>query len=95
MGSSKPCIDLIFTDQLNLFIKTGVHQSLHEQCHHQIIYGKLSVSSMALPSYFRRIWYYNKANITAIMKNVHLFQWQKHLDITCPNEQVKFLIRPC
>ena len=37
MGESKSCIDLIFTDQPNLFIESGVHQSLHDQCHHQII----------------------------------------------------------
>ena len=49
IGDSKSCIDLIFTDQPNLFIESGVHTSLHEQCHHQIIYGKLSVSNVALP----------------------------------------------
>ena len=31
MGSSSSCINLILTDQPNLFSKTGVHQSLHEQ----------------------------------------------------------------
>ena len=49
MGDSKSCIDLIFTDQPNLIIESGVHPSLHEQCHHQIVYGKLSVSNIALP----------------------------------------------
>ena len=43
IGDSKSCIDLIFTDQPNLITDYGVHPSLHEQCHHQIIYGKLSV----------------------------------------------------
>ena len=37
MGDSRSCIDLILTDQPNLFIDSGVHPSLHEQCHHQII----------------------------------------------------------
>ena len=92
MGSSSSCIDLILTDQPNLFIKTGVHQSLHEQCHHQIVYGKLSVFNIAPRPYSRRIWFYNKANTTAIKKAYHLFEWEKHLnDIACPNEQVKFL----
>ena len=49
MGDSKSCIDLNFTDQPNLIIESGVHPSLHEQCHHQIIYGKLSVSNVAQP----------------------------------------------
>ena len=50
MGDSKSCIDLIFTNHPNLFIESGVHPSLHEQCHHQIVYGKLSVSNITLPN---------------------------------------------
>ena len=67
MGDSKSCIDLIFTDQPNLIVDSGVYPSLHEQCHHQIVYGKLSVSNIALPSHTRIVWYYDKADIMAIM----------------------------
>ena len=92
IGDSKSCIDLIFTDQPNLFIDSGVHQSLHELCHHQIIYGKLSVSNITPPPYKRRIWHYNKADIDAIMQSIATFNWREHLDkITCPDEQVKLL----
>ena len=56
MGDSRSCIDLIFTDQPNLVVESGVHPSLHEQCHHQLVYGKLSVSNVKLPPYKRRIW---------------------------------------
>ena len=34
--NSSPCIDLIFTDQPNLSENSGVHASLHPNCHHQI-----------------------------------------------------------
>ena len=68
MGDSKSCIDLIFTDQPNLVIESGVHQSLHEQCHHQIVYGKLSVSNIAKPPFTRKVWYYDKADFVAIRK---------------------------
>ena len=92
MGDSKSCIDLIFTDQPNLIIESGVHPSLHEQCHHQIVYGKLSVSNIALPPYTRKIWYYDKADFVAIRKSIEMFTWHEHLDnIICPNEQVKLL----
>ena len=92
IGDSKSCIDLIFTDQPNLFIESGVHTSFHEQCHHQIIYGKLSVSNISLPPYTRRIWHYDKADLVAIMKSIEMFSWREHLDkISCPNEQVKLL----
>ena len=92
MGDSKSCIDLIFTDQPNLFVESGVHPSLHEQCHHQIVHGKLSVSNIALPPYFRKIWYYDKADFVAIRTSIEMFSWHEHLDkLTCLNEQVKLL----
>ena len=31
------CIGLIFSSQPNLVMESGVHSSLHEHCHHQII----------------------------------------------------------
>lgn len=49
IGQSKSCIDLIITNQPNLFIELGIHPSLHEQCHHQIIHGKLSARNLAPP----------------------------------------------
>ena len=92
MGDSKSCIDLIFTDQPNLIIESGVQPSLHEQCHHQIVYGKSSVSNIALPLYTHKIWFYDKADFLAIRKSIEMFAWHEHLDsVTCPNEQVKLL----
>ena len=92
LGDSKPCIDLIFTDQPNLIIESGVHPSLHEQCHHQIIYGKLSVSNVALPPYTCKFWHYVKADFVAIRKSTEMFALNEYLEnITCPNEQVKLL----
>ena len=37
------CIELIFTDQPNLAVNSGVHLSLHVKCHHQIIYCKFNL----------------------------------------------------
>ena len=92
MGSSRSCIDLIFTDQPNLVLESGVHPSLHEQCHHQIVYGKLSVSNIKLPPYTRTAWYYDKADFLAIIKSIEMFRWQEHLDnLIFPNEQVELL----
>ena len=92
MGDSKSCIDLIFSDQPNLVIESGVHQSLHEQCHHQIVFGKLSVSNVSPLPHTRRIWYYDKADFVAIVESIGMFRCQEHLEkITCPNEQVKLL----
>ena len=35
------CIDLTFISQPNLVIDTGVHPSLHANCHRQIVYKNL------------------------------------------------------
>ena len=37
--SSSSCIDLIFTNQPNVSVNSGVHASLHPNCHHQIIHS--------------------------------------------------------
>ena len=38
------CVDVIITDQPNLFVDYGIHSSLDNCCHHQIIYGKVNIS---------------------------------------------------
>ena len=38
--NSSSCIDLVFTDQPNLSVNSGVHASLHPYCHHQIVHTK-------------------------------------------------------
>ena len=36
--NSSFCIDLIVTNQPNLSVNSGVHSSLHPNCHHQIVH---------------------------------------------------------
>ena len=38
LDTSSSCIDLFFTSQPKLIMDSGVHTSLHVNCHHQIIY---------------------------------------------------------
>ena len=38
------CIDLIFTDKPGLSVDSGVHSSLHPNCHHQIIYSTFNLN---------------------------------------------------
>ena len=42
LHNSSSCIDLIFASQPNLIIESGVHPSLHPNCHHQLIYAKFN-----------------------------------------------------
>ena len=38
------CIDFIFTDEPNLSVNSGVHASLHSNCHHQIVQTSLNLT---------------------------------------------------
>ena len=43
-NNSSSCIDLILTDQPNLSVNTGVHSSLHPNCHHQIVHSSFNLN---------------------------------------------------
>ena len=60
MPQSSSCTDLIFTDQPNLIIDSGVHPSLHSNCDHQITYYKLNLNIKYPPPYEHLVWDYNK-----------------------------------
>ena len=41
--NSSSCIDLIFTNQSNLSINSGIHSSLHPYYHHQIVHSSFNL----------------------------------------------------
>jgi len=43
INNTKTCIDLVATDQPNLFLTNEIHPSLHTNCHHQLNFSKLSL----------------------------------------------------
>ena len=43
LSNSSSFIDLIFINKNNLIIDSGVHASLHPNCHYLIVYAKLNV----------------------------------------------------
>ena len=51
IGDSLSCIDLIFTIQPNLVMESGVHSSLHANCHHHIEFAKFSLKIHYPPPY--------------------------------------------
>ena len=42
LNNSSSCADFLFTSQCNLVMESGVHPSLHSNCHHQIIYARFN-----------------------------------------------------
>ena len=69
------CIDLIITDQPNLFVDFGVHSSLDDHCQHQIIHGKLNILVPIPPPYKRKVWYYAKAQKDKIKSTIANVDW--------------------
>ena len=63
---SSSCIDLIFVNQPNLVIDSGIHPSLHQNCHHQVIFCKLNLKIEYPPTYAREVWDYGKAQTVLI-----------------------------
>ena len=51
-------------------MESGVHSSLHQNCHHQIIYAKINLKVCYPPSYEREIWHYQCANVDQIQQAI-------------------------
>ena len=79
---------MIFTSQPNLVIQSGVHASLHSNCHHNIIYAKFDLHIEYPPPYSRLVWNYNKAEIPLIQKSAFNFNWVHLLSSHNIEEQV-------
>ena len=56
-GKSSSSIDLIFTSQPNMIVNSGVHSSVHANCHHQIVFGKFDLKTYFPPPYEREVWH--------------------------------------
>ena len=87
--SSSSCIDLIYTDQPNLSVSSGIHASLHLNCHHQIVHSSFNLDiSYPPPPYKRLIWNYRKADSKNFQKVLDLVNWDRLFDQKDINAQV-------
>ena len=82
------CIDLIFTSQPNLVVESGVHRSLHPNCHHQIVFAKFNLMISYPPPYSREVWHYREANTDLIKRAISNFNWVKAFFNTSVNKKV-------
>ena len=74
LQQSSSCIDLIFTNQPNIVMDSGVDSSLPPKCHHQIICSKLNLK-IEYPPYIRKIWNYNRAETDLINRTIENCDW--------------------
>ena len=88
LGNSSSCIDLIFTSHPSLVMESGIHPSLHSNCHHQITYAKFILKIHYPPPYDCEIWHYQKANTDQIRKAIKQFPWDRSFKNLEVNEMV-------
>ena len=74
------CIDLIFTDQPNCVIESGTRPSLDNFCQHQITYCRMDFQLPPPPSFERKIWHCDRANISLIRRCISCFSWSDVLN---------------
>ena len=86
--NSTSCIDLIFTDQENFSINSGVHSSLNPNCHHQIVHCSFNPNIHYQPPYQRLVWDYKKVNPITIRKAIDEVNWERLFHGKNINEQV-------
>ena len=75
-------------------MESGIHPSLHSNCHHQTTYAKFNSKIHYPPLYEREIWHYQKANADQIRKAIKQFPWDRSFKILEGNEIVFLLNRP-
>ena len=93
LNLSSSCIDLIFTLQPNLVMESGIHSSLHSNCHHQIVFAKFNLSIFYSPPYERTVWYYKRANTELIRRAIDQFDWVRALCNVNVDEKVYFFTK--
>ena len=67
---------------------SGVHLSLHSNCHHQTVFAKLNLELVYPPPYVREVWHYKDANTELIRRAVNKFNWQSAFLNTNVNAKV-------
>ena len=88
LSNSASCMNLIFTSQPNLVMHSGVHSSLHPDCHHQIVFAKFNLTIFYPPSYKQLVRHYQQPNTDLIKRAIELLGWGKSLSNLNMNKQV-------
>ena len=71
-----------------MVVESGVHPSLHPNCHHQIVFAKFNLMISYPPPYSREVWHYREANTDLIRRAISNFNWEKAFYNTNVNKKV-------
>ena len=61
IGERSSCIYLISASELNLVVESGVQSSLHQNCHHQIVFARFNLQLVFPPPYEREVLHFKKS----------------------------------
>ena len=56
-------------------MESGVHSSLHSNCHYHITFAKFNLKIHYPPPYEREVWHYQTANVDQIREAISEFPW--------------------
>ena len=59
-----------------MVLESGVYHSLHQNCHHQIIFPKFNLKVCYPSPYERTIFHNSQANFDHIQQAINLFDWE-------------------
>ena len=88
LRASSSCNDLIFVSQPNLVMESGVHLSLDQKYHYQIIYVKLNLKIHYPSPYECEIWHYKYAVTDFIQRAISYYPCERSLAEKDVNEKV-------
>ena len=71
LDNKNSIIYVIFTSQPNMVMGSGVHPSLHSNCHHQILYPKFDLKAFYPPLYEN-----SRADFNHLKRAIGLFDWE-------------------
>ena len=71
-----------------MVVNSGVHSSLHANCHHRIVFEKFDLKIYYSPLYKREVWHYHEADSILIRRAIHEFNWKRALSNLNVDEQV-------
>ena len=85
------CTDLMFSSDVNITWNCEIGKTIHQKCHHDIIYGALNSNVPFLAPCYRQTWGYKHANTENIQKAISMFDWQKAFMNKNTNEMTRIL----
>ena len=83
------------THQPNLVTDSGVHPSLHTNCHHQIVYCSLDLNIEFPTPYGCSIWDYNEAIIEKITIPIEQVYWENNQQLAIFNKTIINMFKIC